>query len=371
MSASKVIRFDSGVPSLFDLCIGTIASNLALYECLQMLPDFVAEQILHKFEKFFEGKNGQVKDSAALVALLQVHDVVAAGGPLAVLNMPWCRSLSDEDARSALQQCEDLVAHLQSVDCSFCERIGDQTVQTLAKLASGMKVLSLTFTAIGDRGVEAVARHCKDLETLSLEQCRNVTDRGIQVLARARLRKLVHLNLGGVSKATNVGFQIVGAHMRQLRSLSLAGCSTLIDYDIEDVCSNCTSLTSLNLRACWRLTDGAATQIAKMARKQSRSLSTSSASPVGEGEGGILLRSLDLGGCKRGTDKGISRICKFAKGLHDIDLRSLSITDDSINSLMTLPHLRSAMLLFTTGVTEEAKQKLAVTVTVPGLPTST
>ena len=48
-------------------------------ECL--LPDFVAEQILHKFEKFFEGKNGQVKDSAALVALLQVMMLLLQGSP--------------------------------------------------------------------------------------------------------------------------------------------------------------------------------------------------------------------------------------------------------------------------------------------------
>lgn len=82
------------------------------------------------------------------------------------------------------------------------------------------------------------------------------------------------------------------------------------DFDVEDI-SLCVSLLSLSLRACGRITDASAESLALLSRRKKK------ANMRG-------LQQLDLGGCARLSDGGVSAICAaFAGSLTQLDLRGL------------------------------------------------
>jgi hypothetical protein len=83
-----------------------------------------------------------------------------------------------------------------------------------------------------------------------------VSDLGVQAVARGAGPSLQELNVGDVRQMTNISVQIIADHCTNLTSLSIAGNMQVMDMDVADVCKKCLGMQSLNLRACRRLTDG-------------------------------------------------------------------------------------------------------------------
>jgi hypothetical protein len=322
-----------------------------MYDCLELLPDFIVNRILSRFQSFFKQRLGKLNDDSVVGYL----DLLSseAEEPLTSLNLPWCNRITDAGLVAVAQQ--PLLSRIKTINLAYCSSIGDEGVAALAKTCPSLVRLDLTYTAVGDRGIGALVQYStRSLERLSVEQCHRITDEGIQTLARGFKRgRLSHLNVGGLKKVSNVGFQILATHLKGLRMLSLSGCDCLIDFDIEDICKTLVLLEELSLRCCWRLTDTAIRHVARMARKQlggtcsGPNTSTSNtnntarrrkqvieggSASTARGGFGICLKKLDIGGCKRITSRGVLCLIKSAPMLEKLDLRGMgdNVTDDTL-----------------------------------------
>lgn len=334
--------------TLCEVCIETLSRNLDMYDCLELLPEFIIEKILLRMKQFFQGRMGKLNDESVVGYLTMLNQQ----SHVTSLNLPWCNRITNDGCVNITQHLSSLCNHLTTINLSYCHNIDDCSIQVLAKACPALAGIDLTFTAVGDDGIGALVQHShRSLERLSLEQCKNVTDEGIQTLARGFKRgRLTHLNIGGLSQITNVGIQILASHLKQLRHLSLSGCSCLIDFDIEDITKELVLLEELSLRCCWRLTDIAIRHVARMARKQHRSsghhegkhreerrkrvIEGGSASSARSGYG-ICLKRLDIGGCKRITSRGVICVAKSAIYLERLDVRGLgaNVTDDTLGCI--------------------------------------
>jgi hypothetical protein len=349
--------------TLCERCIETLSRNLDMYDCLELLPEFIIEKILLRMKQFFQGRLGKLNDESVVGYLTMLHQQSCVTS----LNLPWCNKITNDGCVNITQQLPSLCLRLTTINLSYCHNIDDSSIQVLAKACPALVGIDLTFTAVGDRGIGALVQHSHtSLERLSLEQCKNVTDEGIQTLARGFKRgRLTHLNIGGLSQITNVGIQILASHLKGLRMLSLSGCSCLIDFDIEDITKELVLLEELSLRCCWRLTDTAIRHVARMARKQhnnsggsghnsgrnggnsgcfhegkareqrrKRVIEGGSASSARSGYG-ICLKRLDIGGCKRITSRGVVCVAKSALYLERLDLRGLgpNVTDETLGCI--------------------------------------
>ena len=341
---------------LTEYCIETISTHLHLFEAISNLPEFIARDIWTSAQKYLTYRNGKLEDEG-LQTFLELHasilysdTEVGDGGietlkEMDVLNLPWCRKLTNEACGVITHFCPNLIC----VDLSYCSNIDDTGIKILANGLLKLQSIILTYTNVGDTGVTALVRQCKQIELLNLEVCKRVTDKGIQNIARTSKLKLKHLNIGGCIKISNISFQIVGEHLKNLMSLNLAGCDSLIDFDVEDVCKNCLILEQLSLRACWRLTDDAARHIANLGvrqRKRGEKLkeamqwSTTLSNPP------RYLKRLDIGGCTRFTDKGFHMIFGGNKYLEEIDLRGGNLSAKILlEDIIQLKKLKSLIIL--------------------------
>ena len=349
--------------SLCDLCIETLSRNLDMYDCLQLLPSFIVDKILSRFQSFFKHRLGKLNDDSVVGYFEMLSS--EAEDALASLNLPWCNRLTDHGLELVAVAQQPLLSRIKTVNLAYCSSISDEGVAALAKTCPLLVRLDLTFTAVGDRGIGSLVQHnSRCLERLSLEQCQRITDEGIQTLARGFKRgRLTHLNVGGLKKVSNVGIQILASHLKNLRMLSLSGCDCLIDFDIQDICKDLVMLEELRLRCCWRLTDTSVRHIAKLCRKQMARGVTSASAGTTAGrmeveeemlqqqrrrrrviEGGdassartgfgICMRRLDLGGCKRITSRGVVCVAKSAVRLEHLDLRGMgNVTDDTLGAI--------------------------------------
>jgi len=348
--------------SLCDLCIETLSRNLDMYDCLELLPSFIVDKILSRFQSFFKHRLGKLNDES-VVGYLDLLSSEAEDA-LTSLNLPWCNRLTDHGLGLVAVAQQPLLSRIKTVNLAYCSSISDEGVAALAKTCPLLVRLDLTFTAVGDRGIGSLVQHnSRCLERLSLEQCQLITDEGIQTLARGFKRgRLTHLNVGGLKKVSNVGIQILASHLKSLRMLSLSGCDCLIDFDIQDICKDLVMLEELRLRCCWRLTDTSVRHIAKLCRKQmARGVTSAAGTTAGRMEEveeemlrqqrrrrrvieggassprtgfGICMRRLDLGGCKRITSRGVVCVAKSAVRLEHLDLRGMgNVTDDTLGTI--------------------------------------
>ena len=373
------------VPSLFDLCVESLARNLHLFDALEHLPEFIAVPLLGRFATFFKRRLGKLNDGSlqGYVELLRtaVQGESESSAPGAdgkgkvrvfdTLNLPWCARITDDgvcaliSSWSSSSLSSSSSSSLTNLNLGFCSSVSCDGVVAFAQACPHLRSVDLTFTKCGDRGIKALASRCPDLERLSLEQCARVTDTGIQALARGFKRgRLSHLNLGGLDKVSNVGIQILASHLRGLRMLSLSGCN-ILDFDVEDVCKSLLLLEDLRLRCCWRLTDASVRQIARLAKKQTGAvggkrenrqqfLAGSASGGAERGGYGIALRRLDLGGCKRITSRGVACIAKTCVQLEHLDLRGVEQVDDAaMTACSRLAALQSLNITGCKGVSEE------------------
>jgi F-box/leucine-rich repeat protein 2/20 len=135
---------------------------------------------------------------------------------------------------------------------------------------------------VTDHTLQSIAEHCTRLQSLSLSDCR---------------------------KITNAGLIIISEHCTGLHSLNLEGCHEISDSSIISISTHCTGLQSLNLESCGQITD----------------VSIISISIYCTG-----LKSLNLSGCDQITDASIISISENCTGVTSLDVSGNDITDASL-----------------------------------------
>lgn len=118
---------------------------------------------------------------------------------LTALDITRCQQVRDEDFKIILHACGG-VTELNVEDCKL---ISDRAFFELARTCQRLQKLNLSRTNIGDASIVEIISRCRNINTLDLTRCENITDKGVFELTRHGFN-LQEINLTNchVSKST-------------------------------------------------------------------------------------------------------------------------------------------------------------------------
>lgn len=108
---------------------------------------------------------------------------------------------------------------------------------------------------VGDQGLAAVGKFCKQLEDLNLRFCEGLTDMGLVDMALGCGKSLKSLGVAACVKITDVSLEALGSHCKSLENLSLDS-EFIHNKGVLAVAQGCPLLKVLKLQ-CINVTDDA------------------------------------------------------------------------------------------------------------------
>ncbi|XP_059402440.1 uncharacterized protein LOC132133573 [Carassius carassius] len=121
---------------------------------------------------------------------------------------------------------------LQELDLSACSRLTDTSITQVLRFPD-LQCLSLSMLPeISDDSLVSVAHHCRSLTSLALSHCPQISDQG---MARALplLHRLQHLFLAGCDMVTNETLTIIALHCDRLRTLDVSMCKDITVHQVD------------------------------------------------------------------------------------------------------------------------------------------
>lgn len=278
--------------------------------------------------------NANPSQSLKALNLTSIDDVIAFaerwGKEITSLNLTEF-AISDDDVIKILQRC----THLKCISISS-NRLTDDGVTILAENAKELTSLNLIeCKEVTHIGVLAIAKNQRNLVELNLSECWQVESAGFIAIAEnltnlkklnlnrrtgghltdevmieiaQRLTKLEELSLAQTvdNKITDISLKSIAKHLPLLKSLNLSNCK-MSDEGLIALAS-LTKLEVLDISHSWKLTD---TSLVKVAKKLTN------------------LEKLYLSGCTGITDTSAYAIAEHLKKLKVIDLSAENIHNPS------------------------------------------
>lgn len=150
---------------------------------------------------------------------------------------------------------------------------------------SVVKEIDVSYSSVIDvTWFATLAGECPSITRITAAQCPRVTDAAVRVLARKKGARLSALRIPGCENVTDDGIEILAKNCIYLRSLDLSGCPNVRDRSVFAM-GALHGLEEVALDGCCEVTDEAA-----------RHLFTSATN----------LTSLSIKGCSSLTEKGLS-----------------------------------------------------------------
>lgn len=112
---------------------------------------------------------------------------------------------------------------------------------------------------VGDQGLVAIGKCCRQLEILNLRFCEGLTDTGLVELALGCGNTLKWLGVAACAKITDISLEAVGSHCSSLETLSLDS-EFVHNKGVLAVAKGCSLLKNLSLQ-CINVTDEALTAV--------------------------------------------------------------------------------------------------------------
>ena len=197
----------------------------------------------------------------------------------------------------------------------------EHALAQLSRRFPSISSLRLHGPTVTDAQVHAAAQLNPALTSLDLTQCDNVTDDAIAMLA-LETPGLRILNVLGCRDITNDGIRRLGDGCGGLTSLCLGWCD-LSDNALLVLSKKCTLLESLDVSGCGRLSDAGVSAVTTGCRRLA-TLSIEGCREVSAwavAAGSAPLTSLNMGGCTLVTDAGVGAIAAAHPRLRSLSLR--------------------------------------------------
>jgi F-box/leucine-rich repeat protein 2/20 len=256
---------------------------------------------------------------------------------------------------SVLKGISQYCFQLKSLDLSFCHRITDVA---LISLAENIHLLErVAFEAcplISDTGIETLLKTNPRLQQINLNACRNIGDRTLIALAR-HCPSLTQIDIAFCILISNDGLSQFATlksedSARLIRHLNISNCRRISDEGIVLFVKKCTRLTSLNVHFCDKLTDVGISmvlhqclELENLNLEEVRLVTHKIFMFDQEKDGRALvdknllkqLTSLVLSGCNSLNDLALGHLGHRARKIKTISLSSCeNITDQGIQSLI-------------------------------------
>ena len=227
--------------------------------------------------------------------------------------------------------------------------------------------------------VSGLSDACRNLENFSLEGC--LIERTSMHSFLLRNNRLVHINLSGLSAATNAAMKIIGQHCTKVEHLNVTWCNNLDTKGLRKVVDGCPNLRDLRAGEV-RGWDDTTFMHELFKRNTLERLFLTNCDTVTDESLGVLmqgldpefdyladrivvpprkLRHLDLTKCRALTDVGIKKMAHNVPLLEGLQLsKNQALTDDSLTDLFpTLSNLTHLDLEELDSLTNASLQSLA------------
>ncbi|XP_013365969.1 PREDICTED: F-box/LRR-repeat protein 13 isoform X2 [Chinchilla lanigera] len=206
------------------------------------------------------------------------------------LNLSNCVHLSDITLVKLSERC----LNLNYLTLRNCEYLTNQGIEYIVNLSSLIS-LDLSGTVISDEGLIALSKH-KKLKELSLSECGNITDAGIEAFCKNSLileqldvsycpqlsentvkalaiycTGLTSLSLAGCPQFTDSAIEMLSARCHYLHILDICGCVLLTDQTLRDLQRGCKQLRILKMQYCRQISTEAAHRMASLLQQQEHS----------------------------------------------------------------------------------------------------
>lgn len=241
--------------------------------------------------------------------------------------MSYCRKLTDKGLSSIAKGCHDLRA-LYVVGCRF---VTDALLSALSMNCNNLEELSLQgCTNITDSGLTVLVEGCKRLKQLDLNKCSNIGDIGLSCISKACSSSLLTLKLLDCYKVGDGSILSLAEHCKNLETLIIGGCRELSDESIKQFASACYgSLKNLRMDWCLNVSDASLDCIFFLCKKLEvldvgccEEVTDAAFQRLGNEDSKLSLKVLRVSNCPKITVDGLRKLLKSCEGLEYLDVRS-------------------------------------------------
>lgn len=205
-----------------------------------------------------------------------------------------------------------------------------------------VQILSLSIR----RSLADVFRGIKNLQSLNLSGCYNMTDSGLNIALGKPVPTLTELNLSLCKNITDASLNRIACTLKNLEVLHLGGCGNISNGGLQLLAWGLKKLKRLDLRSCWHISDQGLSYLAGQNQE------------VG---GNLALEHLGLQDCQRVSDEGLRFISMgLANVLKSINLSfCVQITDSGMKHVAKISSLRELDLRSCDNISEMGISYLA------------
>ncbi|KAK3222515.1 hypothetical protein Dsin_009540 [Dipteronia sinensis] len=143
------------------------------------------------------------------------------------LVLQGCINISDSGITELVNGCQNI----KILDINKCSNVGDVGILSVSKsCSSSLKTLKLLDCyKVGDESILSLAKFCKNLETLIIGGCRDITDDSMKFLAAARQISLRNLRMDWCLNITDSSLTCILTQCRNLEALDIGCCEEVSD----------------------------------------------------------------------------------------------------------------------------------------------
>ncbi|XP_058192341.1 uncharacterized protein LOC131309753 [Rhododendron vialii] len=251
---------------------------------------------------------------------------------LQFLDVSYCRKLTDKGLSAVAEGCCDL----RSVHLSGCRSVTDAVLRTFSKNCHNLEALGLQgCTNITDSGLILLVASCQKIKYLDVNKCSNVGDEGISSVSQACSYSLKTLKLLDCYKIGDESVLSLAKFCKNLETLIIGGCRDVSDLSINLLATACgQSLKNLRMNCCVNVSDSSLNCILSHCRNLEAldigcCEEVTDAAFQGLGNDGfeLVLKVLKVSNCPKITVAGIGLLLDLCNSLEYLDVRScLNVT---------------------------------------------
>ena len=263
---------------------------------------------------------------------------------LEILNLYYCRHLTDKGLLQILQLCGST---LKSLDISGTRITGKNLSEYKGTLLCLENLNMSSCEQITNNGLLQILQLCgSTLRSLNISGT-NMTGENLSEY-KGTLPCIENLNMRYCKQLTDNGFvQILQLYGSTLKSLNISG-TNMTGENLSDYKGTLLCLENLNMSSCEQLTNKGLLQILQLCGSTLRSLDISGTNMTGENLSeykGTLscLENLNMSCCEQLTNKGLLQILQLCGStLRSLDISGTNMTGENLSEYKgTLPCLEN------------------------------
>ncbi|KAK9115512.1 hypothetical protein Sjap_014459 [Stephania japonica] len=170
-----------------------------------------------------------------------------------VLDVSKCSNVSDVGVSSVCNACSSSLRTLKMLGC----RIGDPSIVSLAQSCKNLETLVISGCPnISNDSIKSLVITCKDsLKNLRMDSCLNLSDASL-IYILSHCRNLEALDIGCCEDVSDAAFEVLGhvSFESRLKVLKIYNCPKITVFGVGKLLDCCMSLKYLDVRSCPHIT---------------------------------------------------------------------------------------------------------------------